>query len=522
MKLSEGFRNEPLAELRRSLVRERLAEALSALDRELPLDVPGLVGGDRTDGAPFASTDPSKSDRVVAAAVSASESDVESAIAIAESGFRDWGMRPAEERAETLLRAAQLLRADRPRLTALAVRECAKPWPDADADVAEAVDYLEYYARQAVSLAEVDLLQAPGERNTVSFAPRGVAAVIAPWNFPIAIPTGMIAAALATGNAVVLKPAEQAPACGAAVVTALRKAGVPDKAINLLPGGDAPAKQLVRSAEVQTIAFTGSGAAGLEIVRVAGEVAEGQRHLKRVVAEMGGKNCVIVDSDADLDQVVPAVVKSAYGFAGQKCSATSRLLVHEGIADSLIERLAGSVSSLIVDAAERFGVDVPPVIDEEAVERIKRYVDLGSAEGHRISTDGVVPDGGHYCPPVLLEDLPPASRVLSEEIFGPVLAVERVNSVERACDLIEDLPFALTGGVFSRNPSTIASVVRRSPVGNLYVNRETTGAMVGRQPFGGNRLSGNGTKAGGPHYLLNFVDPRVVCENTVRHGLVVE
>src|SRR4029453_13626853 len=244
----------------------------------------------------------------------------------------------------------------------------------------------------------VELLQAPGERNSIDFAPRGVAAVVAPWNFPLAIPTGMISAALATGNAVVFKPAEQSAACGLAVVHALRRAGVPAGAINLLPGGDEPARRpvapprgpinllpgggdparrLVRSPKVQTIAFTGSCAAGLEILRVANEVSNGQVHLKRVVAEMGGKNCVIVDSDADLDEVIPAVVKGAYGFAGQKCSATSRVLVHEEIADAFVDRLAGSVGSLVVDAAERFGVDVPPVIAGDAVERIGGVVDLG-------------------------------------------------------------------------------------------------------------------------------------------------
>jgi RHH-type transcriptional regulator, proline utilization regulon repressor / proline dehydrogenase / delta 1-pyrroline-5-carboxylate dehydrogenase len=305
-------------------------------------------------------------------------------------------------------------------------------------------------------------------------------------------------------------------------VDALRSAGVPAPAINLLPGGDQPARRLVRSPRVQTIAFTGSSAAGLDILRAANEVSGGQGHLKRVVAEMGGKNCVIVDRDADLDQVVPAVVKSAYGFAGQKCSAAARLLVDDWIADQLVERLVGSVQSLVVDAAERFGVDVPPVIDEEAVQRIQGYVELGEREGHLAATITALPEGGHYCPPVVLEELPLTSRVLREEIFGPVLTVEGVESVEEACDRIDELPYGLTGGLFSRNPLTVAAVARRSPVGNLYVNRETTGAMVGRQPFGGNRLSGNGTKAGGPHYLLNFVDPHVVCENTIRHGLVVD
>jgi RHH-type proline utilization regulon transcriptional repressor/proline dehydrogenase/delta 1-pyrroline-5-carboxylate dehydrogenase len=519
---TDGFKNEPLMELREAGVRDSLTDALHALDRELPITVPVLVGHERKEEPGFHSTDPSRSNRVVAVAASATESDVERAIEAAESASTEWGAHTPEARAEVLVGAANLMRADRLRLAALAVRECAKPWPEADADVAEAIDFLDYYARQAVALSGVDLLQAPGERNTIDFAPRGVTAVIAPWNFPLAIPTGMVGAALATGNAVVFKPAEQSPACALAVVDALRRAGVPEGAINLLPGGDEPARRLVRSPRVRTIAFTGSSAAGLEILRVANEVPNGQLDLKRVVAEMGGKNCVIVDSDADLDEAIPAVVKGAYGYAGQKCSATSRVIVHEAIADAFSERLVGSVGSLVVDAAERFGVDVPPVIDDEAVERICRYVELGSRQGRLAAGGGDVPDGGRYCAPVVIDRLPPDSALLTEEIFGPVLTVERAADVEQACDLIDELPYALTGGLFSRNPSTVAAVAKRSPVGNLYVNRETTGAMVGRQPFGGNRLSGNGTKAGGPHYLLHFVDPRVVCENTVRHGLVVE
>jgi RHH-type proline utilization regulon transcriptional repressor/proline dehydrogenase/delta 1-pyrroline-5-carboxylate dehydrogenase len=518
----DGFTNEPLLELRDATVRGSLTDALAALDRELPIRVPVLAGKERRDEASFQSTDPSQTDRVVAVAASATESDVDRALDAAQAASREWGGRTPEARAEVLIGAAELMRSDRRRLAALAVRECSKPWPEADGDVAEAIDFLEYYARQAVALDGIDLLQVPGERNTVDFAPRGVAAVIAPWNFPLAIPTGMVGAALATGNAVIFKPAEQAPACGLAVVEALRRAGVPNGAINLLPGGDEPARRLVRSPRVQTIAFTGSSAAGLEILRVANEVPDGQLGLKRVVAEMGGKNCVIVDSDADLDEAIPAVVKGAFVYAGQKCSATSRVLVHEEIADPFIERLTGSVGSLVVDAAESFGVDVPPVIDDEAVQRIDRYVELGSTEGHLAAGGGAVPEGGRYCAPVVIDELPATSPLLTEEIFGPVLTVERVADVDRACDLIDALPFALTGGLFSRNPLTVEAVAKRSPVGNLYVNRETTGARVGRQPFGGNRLSGNGTKAGGPHYLLNFVDPRVVCENTMRHGLVVE
>jgi RHH-type proline utilization regulon transcriptional repressor/proline dehydrogenase/delta 1-pyrroline-5-carboxylate dehydrogenase len=260
---------------------------------------------------------------------------------------------------------------------------------------------------------------------------------------------------------------------------------------------------------------------GLDIVRAAAATLPGQMHLKRVVAELGGKNCIIVDSDADLDDAVPAIVRSAFGFAGQKCSAASRVLAHEAIAGQLTARLAGAIEVLRVGQAERFDTDVPPVIEESARERVLRYRALAVEQGALAAEQAELPDDGWFCPAVLAAGLPQDSPVLTEEIFGPVVAVDAVASVDEACDRIEALPFALTGGLFSRNPDVVRSVAERSPVGNLYVNREITGAMVGRQPFGGNRLSGTGSKAGGPDYLLQFVEPRVVTENTMRHGLVV-
>ena len=270
-----------------------------------------------------------------------------------------------------------------------------------------------------------------------------------------------------------------------------------------------------------TIAFTGSGPVGLEIVRRAAETAPGQRHLKRVVAEMGGKNCVIVDSDADLDDVVPALVKSAFNYAGQKCSAAARVLAHEAVHDGLVERLAGAIEVLHVGQASDPEIDVPPVIEREAQERVERYIAVARSEGQVAAQAAEMPASGWFARPTLATDLPADSAVLQEEIFGPLLAVERVRSIEEACDRVDASSYGLTGGLFSRSPQTVDYVTDRTPVGNLYVNREITGAMVGRQPFGGNRLSGTGTKAGGPGYLLHFTEPRVVTENTVRHGLVV-
>jgi RHH-type proline utilization regulon transcriptional repressor/proline dehydrogenase/delta 1-pyrroline-5-carboxylate dehydrogenase len=514
------FQNEPVLELRRASERKRLADALGVL--ELPVRVPVWIGDEQRHGQELVSTDPGMPERVVALAAGATPEEADGAVAAARDAFPGWAATPVEDRAAALLRAAGWMRARRGELAALAVRECAKPWPEADADVCEAIDFLEFYARGALDLAAgAPLLQVAGERNELHYAPRGVCAVIAPWNFPLAIPTGMTAAALATGNTAVLKPAEQAPGCGLRVVQALRAGGVPAGAIALLPGeGDAGAA-LARNPDVATIAFTGSGPVGLELLRTAAEVAPGARQLTRVVAEMGGKNCIIVDSDADLDEAIPAIVESAFGYAGQKCSAAARVLVHEAIHDALVERLAGAVAGLQVGPADDFATDVPPVVERDAQERVRRYAQLAASEGSIVTAAQPVPDDGWYCAPVVATGLPPDSAVLRDEVFGPLLTVESVASVDEACDRIDALPVALTGGLFSRNPRTVQRVIDRSPVGNLYVNRSTTGAMVGRQPFGGNRLSGTGTKAGGRDYLLHFVEPRVVTENTVRHGLVV-
>ncbi|CAN5573557.1 hypothetical protein BH20ACT17_BH20ACT17_16510 [soil metagenome] len=514
------FANEPVLELRRVAARTQLTDALAGLD--LPLHVPIWIGEQRRDGEQLVSTDPGDPQRVVALAARATEEEAAAAVASARRGFAQWSAVPAAERTAALRRAAAWMRERRAELAALALRETAKPWADADADVCEAIDFLEFYARGALELdAGPALLQAPGERNELHYVPRGVCAVIAPWNFPLAIPMGMAAAALATGNSVVLKPAEQAPGCGLRVVEALRAGGVPADAIALLPGDGGAGAALAQHPDVATIAFTGSGAVGLQLLRTAAQLGPGARQLKRVVAEMGGKNCVIVDSDADLDEAVPAIVESGFGYAGQKCSAAARVLVHESIHDVLVQRLAGAVQGLQIGPADDFATDVPPLIERAARDRVRRYAELAAREGTPALGARDVPQDGWYCAPMVATGLPPDSDLLRDEIFGPLLAVEAVRDAEQACDRVDALPVALTGGLFSRNPRTVDRVVARSPVGNLYINRAITGAMVGRQPFGGNRLSGTGTKAGGRDYLLHFVQPRVVTENTVRHGLVV-
>jgi RHH-type proline utilization regulon transcriptional repressor/proline dehydrogenase/delta 1-pyrroline-5-carboxylate dehydrogenase len=516
------FTNEPHAELRRAPVREEFLGALKELDAQLPWSVPVWIEHDRGPVEGITSSDPGRPDRVVATAGKASQADVALAVDTCARGVMEWGQRPAADRAAVLVAAANRLRSRRLELAALQVRECAKPWSEADADVCEAIDFLEYYARLAVDLESgPQLIDAPGERNRLRYAPRGVCAVISPWNFPLAIPTGMVAGALAAGNTVILKPAEQSPASGLACVEALREGGVPADSIQLLPGEGDVGASLVRHPGIATIAFTGSKAAGLEIIEAAGRSAPGQQKVKRVVTEMGGKNCVIVDSDADLDDAIPAIVGSAFAYGGQKCSAAARVLVHDSIAEQFSERIAGAVELLQVGQAEDFATQVPPLIEAQAQRRVIEFEERAAREGRVLAKQEQVPDEGWFVPPVVAADLPAGSAVLEEEVFGPLLTVERVPSIEAACEIVDGLDYALTGGLFSRNPHTVDYVVSRSPVGNLYVNRQITGAQVGRQPFGGNRLSGTGFKAGGPDYLLQFVDQQVISEDTLRHGLVV-
>ena len=505
-------------------MRSGLAEALERIDARLPIEVPVIVGGDRrtrTD-TELRSTDPGDPERTVATAAVATPADVAAAVQAATAAFPAWAATPVADRAQALHRAAGWMRERRLELAALIVRECAKPWREADADVCEAIDFLEYYAVGAVELAKPrPLVDVPGEANELRYVARGVCAVIAPWNFPIAIACGMTAASLVTGNAAVLKPAEQSPACALAIVDALRAGGVPAGVLSLLPGEGDVGAALVRHPGVHTIAFTGSMAVGLEIVRSAAEPRPGQHHIKRVIAELGGKNCVIVSADADLDEAVPAIVDSAFAYGGQKCSAASRVLVQEAAADALLERLAGAAGVLVVGQASELPTQVPPLIEQEAMERLRDAAAEADRTGRVVLGHAATPDTGWFASPTIVTDLPPDSRLLSDELFGPLLTVERVKDIPAAVEIVEQLPFALTGGLFARDPGTVRFVRERTPVGNLYVNRGITGAVVGRQPFGGNRLSGTGAKAGGPDYLHQFVEPRVVSENTMRHGLAI-
>jgi RHH-type proline utilization regulon transcriptional repressor/proline dehydrogenase/delta 1-pyrroline-5-carboxylate dehydrogenase len=462
--------------------------------------------------------------RVPRVEIAATADDAREAVARAQAAFPAWRDRAPEDRAAILQKAAAILRERRDAVSALVVKESHKPWVEADADVCEAIDFCAYYAREAVKLFAPERLgRFAGERNDYFHAPRGVAAVISPWNFPLAIPAGMVTAALVTGNTVVLKPAEQTPAIGRALCEVLWEAGVPRDVLQFLAGaGETVGAALVKDPRVSVIAFTGSKEVGLSIVRDAANTPPGQLFVKRVVCEMGGKNAMIIDASADLDEAVLGVRQSAFGYAGQKCSAGSRAIVLDSIHDAFVTRLVEATRALVLGDAADPATDVPPVIDDAAAAKIREYLEIGKSEATLVypeaSASSSSPSIRNLIVPHLFTDVRPEHRIAQEEIFGPVLAILRAKNFEEALALANDSVYKLTGGVYSRTPSHLERARREFRVGNLYLNRGITGALVGRQPFGGFGLSGVGAKAGGPHYLLQFTDPRAVTENTLRRG----
>jgi RHH-type proline utilization regulon transcriptional repressor/proline dehydrogenase/delta 1-pyrroline-5-carboxylate dehydrogenase len=358
----------------------------------------------------------------------------------------------------------------------------------------------------------------PGETSIYHYQPRGVSVVIAPWNFPLAILSGMVAASIVTGNTVVFKPAEQTPVIGAWLMKALREAGVPVGVANFLNGyGEEIGEYLTGHIDTSLICFTGSKAVGLHILEKAGKTLPGQQHVKKVICEMGGKNAVIIDSDADLDEAVSGVLYSAFGFSGQKCSAASRLIVLDEIYDRFVERIVEATKAINVCPAEEADAYMGPVIDKEAQERILAMIEDGKREA-KLAFQGEVPSKGFFVGPTIFVDVKPDAKIAQQEIFGPVVAIIRAKDIDHALEIANGTEYALTGGLFSRSPANIEKVKWNFECGNLYINRGCTGAMVERHPFGGYKMSGAGSKTGGPDYLLNFVEPRVVTENTLRRG----
>ncbi len=516
----DRFENEPLKDFAIPQERETMRAALKKVESSLNRMIYPQVGGRTLKNTQILErVSPAHPDKVIARIHLAEKEDAETAVKTARMAFARWQATPIETRASHLDTLADLINAERANLTALQVFEVGKTWAEADADVAEAIDFCRYYARDARRLGHPRRVgHAPGEMSLYEYRPRGVTAVIAPWNFPLAILTGMVAAAVVTGNTVIMKPAEQSTAIAAELYRLLLKAGIPNDVVSFLPGlGEVVGDHLVNHPQVDIIAFTGSRAVGLHILKRAAEVHPGQHHIKKCIIEMGGKNAIVIDSDADLDEAVDAVLYSAFGFAGQKCSACSRVIVLESIYDRFLDRLVESAKSLNIGMPENPRSYMGPVVDDEAYTRIQKTIESAKSYA-QIVFQGQTPKQGCFVAPTIFAGVDPKSDLAQEEIFGPVLAVIRAKDLDQALEIANGTAYALTGGLFSRSPATIERVRKEFEVGNLYINRGNTGALVDRHPFGGFKLSGVGSKTGGPDYLLQFVEPRVVTENTMRRG----
>jgi RHH-type transcriptional regulator, proline utilization regulon repressor / proline dehydrogenase / delta 1-pyrroline-5-carboxylate dehydrogenase len=464
------------------------------------------------------SVNPANSSQIVGKIGLASIEQADAAVKSAKSAFGTWKQFSAQQRGDILRRAAELMETQRAELAAWITWEVAKPMRESDAEVSEAIDFCRYYAQEMEGLEGGVQRNLPGEDNTYIYQPRGVVVVISPWNFPLAIAMGMCVAAIAAGNTVILKPAEQSSVVGAKIAEILHAAGLPAGVFNYLPAkGSTVGAYLVKHPHVSLIAFTGSQQVGCQIIAEASILRPGQKHIKRVIAEMGGKNGIIVDESADLDQAVVSVMNSTFGFAGQKCSACSRAIVLAPVYDNFLDRLVAATRSLTVGAAHLPDTKLSAVIDADAQAKIQQYITQGQ-ETAKLALEMPVPAGGFYVSPTIFSEVDPHSAIAQEEIFGPVLAVIKAANFDEALSIANDTNFALTGGLYSRTPSHIDRAYREFEVGNLYINRGITGALVDRQPFGGFKLSGVGSKAGGRDYLLQFLEPRSITENTQRQG----
>lgn len=506
--------------------RERQARAIAdyaahRLGRRWPCIINGRAVADR----PLrASVNPANPSQIIGYWAEGNAADAEAAVAAAVAYFPEWRRTPVETRAGYLDRAADLMEARRAELNALLILEAGKPWTEADGDTSEAIDFLRYYAAEMRRRDRATLTQrVPGEHCVQRWTPRGVGVAVAPWNFPLAILAGLTVAPLVAGNCVIIKPAQQTAVIGAVLMEILLAAGVPPGAVHFLPcSGAAAGAHLVAHPRVDFVAFTGSRRVGCEIWARAGQTLPGQMNLKKVVCEMGGKNAIIIDDDADLDEAIPAVLHSAFGYAGQKCSALSRLILLDGIHEAFLERFLAACSTLRIGDPKHPGTFINPVIDDAARRSILAFIEKGRREA-TLAWQGTLDEacaasGGYYVPPTVFTGCRPEHAIVREEIFGPVLAVLRARTLDEAFAFANDSDYALTGGFFSRSPRALARARDEFLVGNLYLNRGCTGAIVQRHPFGGFRMSGGGTKAGGPEYLENFLFPRVIAENTLRRG----
>jgi len=513
------FPNAPDTDYANVIFREKARKALKQVQGELGKTYLPLINGEYVATDVYIdSLNPSNPGELVGKMGLISVEQAEVALTAAKEAFKGWKRTPVAQRAEILRKAADIMERRRYELTAWICVEVGKVLQQADAEVSEAIDFCRYYAAEMERLDQGYGFDVVGETNRYIYQPRGIALVISPWNFPFAIATGMTVAALAAGNCTLLKPAETASVIGSKIAEVLLEAGIPQGVFQFVPGrGSLVGAYMVKHPDVHLIAFTGSREVGCRIYADAAIVQPGQKHLKRVIAEMGGKNAIIVDDSADLDQAVVGTVKSAFGYTGQKCSACSRVIVLDSVYDAFLARFVEATRSLNIGDAAQPSTEVGPVIDATAQARIKEYIETGKQEAE-IALEMPTPSTGYFVGPTIFKNVPATATIAQEEIFGPVVAVIRVKNFTEALEVANSTDYALTGGLYSRTPLHIQRASEEFEVGNLYLNRTITGAIVSRQPFGGFKLSGVGSKAGGPDYLLQFLEPRHITENIQRQG----
>ena len=514
------FKNSANTDYSQATNRDKQQVALKAYSTQLGKKWPLIIDGKKISNREYvASVNPAKPSQIIGSWARATVADAEAAVIASQVAFPKWRATPVEERAKILERAADLMESRRFELNALLILEAGKPWIEADGDISEAIDFCRFYAVEMRKLARPVITQSvPGERCVQTWTPRGVGVAIAPWNFPLAILTGLVVAPLVAGNCVIMKPAEQTSIIGATLMDILVEAGVPSGVLHFLPGyGEDIGAHLVGHKHVDFVAFTGSRVVGLKIWETAGHTQPGQPNLKKVVCEMGGKNSLIIDNDADLDEAIPAALYSAFGFAGQKCSALSRLIVLDEVYDSFVERFVSACATIPIGDPMKPGTLVGPVIDAEAQKKILGLIEQGKRDA-KLAFQGKAPAEGYFIPPTVFVNVKPDHAIAREEIFGPVVAILRAKNLDEAFAIANNTDYALTGGLFSRSPKALERAQNELIVGNLYLNRAITGAVVERHPFGGFKMSGSGTKAGGKVYLENFHFPRSVAENVMRRG----
>jgi 1-pyrroline-5-carboxylate dehydrogenase len=511
------FHNEPFIDFSKPENRKSMDDALTYVKSQFGREYPLIIGGDKiklTEGGKIQSTNPSHPDQVIGIFQKATVDIAQKTVAGATVAFEHWKRVPVEERVACLYRTADILRKRRFELDAWLTYEIGKTWPEADADIAELIDFCEYYGREMLRLGGPQkLTPMPGEKNYLKYIPLGVGVVIPPWNFAAAIMGGMTLAAIVTGNTVILKPSSDSPTMAAIFVDILHEAGVPANVVSFITGpGGTVGEHLVTHPKVRFIAFTGSKEAGLRISEQAARPQPGQKWIKRTVLEMGGKDAIIVDDEADVDSAVEGVAASAFGYQGQKCSACSRAIVTEKIYDNFLTKLVERVKKIKVGPTEDPSNFNGPVINKAAMKTILDYIETGKKEG-RLLTGGKHAGGdGFFIEPTVIADVSTKARIFQEEIFGPVLAVTKAKDFDEALRMANDTEFGLTGAVYSQNPKKIERAAEEFFVGNLYMNRKCTGAMVGAHPFGGFNMSGTDSKSGGQDYLLLFLQAKTISE----------